>query len=39
MNESDIRRLLSEVGLRATYPRIALITELGRTHTVPKSAN
>ncbi|MEO5690578.1 MAG: Fur family transcriptional regulator [Candidatus Saccharimonadales bacterium] len=38
MNESDIRRLLSEVGLRATYPRIALITELGRTHTTPKSA-
>ncbi len=38
MNESDIRRLLREVGLRATYPRIALIIELGRTHTTPKSA-
>ncbi len=38
MNESDIRRLLRESGLRATYPRIALITELGRTHTTPKSA-
>lgn len=38
MNEHDIRRLLSEAGLRVTYPRIALITELGRTHTTPKSA-
>lgn len=38
MNESDIRRLLSEVGLRATYPRLALITELARSNASPKSA-
>jgi Fur family ferric uptake transcriptional regulator len=38
MNESAIRRALQEVGLRATYPRIAVITELSRTHANPKSA-
>lgn len=38
MNESDIRRLLSEVGLRSTYPRLALIAELSRSHANPKSA-
>jgi Fur family ferric uptake transcriptional regulator len=38
MNESEIRRLLSEVGLRSTYPRLALITELSRSHANPKSA-
>jgi Fur family ferric uptake transcriptional regulator len=38
MNESDIRRLLSEVGLRGTYPRLALISELSRSHAHPKSA-
>lgn len=39
MNELEIRRILAEVGLRATYPRIALITELGRTDSSPKSAS
>lgn len=38
MNESDIRQLLSEVGLKATYPRLALIQELARSHASPKSA-
>ena len=38
MNEPAIRRALKEVGLRATYPRIAVITELSRTHANPKSA-
>lgn len=38
MNDSDIRQLLSEVGLRATYPRLALIQELARSHASPKSA-
>lgn len=38
MNESDIRRLLQEVGLRATFPRLAIITELSRSHVSPKSA-
>lgn len=39
MNESEIRQSLRSVGLKATYPRIAVITELSRTHTVPKSAS
>lgn len=39
MNESDIRRSLKEVGLKATYPRIAVITELSRSHATPKSAS
>ena len=38
MNESEIRRLLSESGLRSTYPRLALIAELSRSHANPKSA-
>ncbi len=38
MYESDTRRLLQEVGLKATFPRLAIITELSRSHISPKSA-
>lgn len=36
--EADIRQALRLQGLRATYPRIALITELARSDSSPKSA-
>ncbi len=38
MDEATIRKQLQSAGLRITYPRLALITELGRSHTQPKSA-
>ena len=38
MDESAIRKKLQAAGLRITYPRLALIAELSRSHTQPKSA-
>lgn len=38
MDEREVRKKLSDVGLRVTYPRLALLLELGRSHTQPKSA-
>ena len=38
MNESEIRRILKGVGLRATVPRLAILVELSRSHIAPKSA-
>lgn len=38
MDEATIRNKLRSAGLRVTYPRLALILELSRSHTQPKSA-
>lgn len=38
MDEREVRRRVSQAGLRVTYPRLALLTELSRSHTHPKSA-
>ncbi len=38
MDESTIRQKIQATGLRVTYPRLALILELSRSHTQPKSA-
>ncbi len=38
MDDQTMRRQLREAQLRVTYPRLALITELSRSHTQPKSA-
>ncbi len=39
MDEREVRKKLRESGLRVTYPRLALLAELGRSHTQPKSAS
>ena len=39
MNDAELRAHLSRVKLRATYPRMAVLTELSRSHTQPKSAS
>ena len=38
MDEREVRKKLRLTGLRVTYPRLALLTELGRSHAQPKSA-
>ncbi len=38
MEDIAIRKQLQQAGLRVTYPRLALIAELSRSHAQPKSA-
>ncbi|MFZ2494299.1 MAG: Fur family transcriptional regulator [Candidatus Saccharimonadales bacterium] len=38
MDEITVRKKLRAAGLRITYPRLALVLELSRSHTQPKSA-
>ena len=38
MDDAAIRKKLQGAGLRVTYPRLVLISELSRSHAQPKSA-